>query len=100
MIIVGGSISIAPGQVQALQPAIHALERETRTESGCQYYAMAIDDAAAGSITVLEMWDSEEHLKAHLAQDHTKAFIADWGEKFSEMDVKLYEIKGVKEVEA
>ena len=100
MIIVGGNISIAPEHVAALQPDIHALEAITRGEAGCQYYAMAIDDAAAGRITVLEKWDSEAHLKAHLAQGHTQAFVGKWGDKFSDMSVKLYEISAIRDVEA
>lgn len=100
MIIVGGKIAIDPQHMPALQPDIHALEAVTRTEAGCQFYAMAIDDAAAGSITVLEMWDSEAHLKTHLAQDNTKAFIAKWGDKFTEMGVKLYEVSEAREVVA
>ena len=61
---------------QANVPAVHA-------EAGCIEYGAAIDvenmgTAAYGPDTfvVIEKWESEDHLKAHAAAPHMKAYSA------------------------
>ena len=54
--------------VAALSPAI----AEVHEEPGCELYA--IHEAPNGQIVMIEKWESAEHLKAHAAAPHMKAY--------------------------
>ena len=83
MIHVVAILTAKPGQraavlehFQANVPAVHA-------EAGCIEYSAATDvenmgTAAYGPDTfvVIEKWESEDHLKAHAAAAHMKAYSA------------------------
>ena len=81
MIFVAGSITINPSAVADFQRDVAAMRPKVLEERGCRHYSLLAEDAAAGVINVLEMWDSEDDLRAHLKQ----SFIVDFFNKFSPM---------------
>ncbi len=85
MIHVVAIITAKPGQRAAILEAFHANVPAVHAEDGCIEYGPAIDTEGVGplqtpfgpdSFVVLEKWDSLDHLKAHGASAHMKAYAA------------------------
>ena len=81
MIHVIASIEIQSGERDAFLEAFHEIVAPVRAEQGCIEYGPAIDlatDIPAQSpvrsdvVTVVEKWESLEHLKAHLDAPHMR----------------------------
>jgi len=64
----------AAGRTTELITALRATIPAVHHEEGCQLYA--IHDAADGTITMIEKWDSAEALAAHAAGPAVKALQA------------------------
>jgi quinol monooxygenase YgiN len=85
MIHVVAIVTAKPGQRAALLEAFHANVPAVHAEDGCIEYGPAIDAEAVGPLqtpfgpdtfVVLEKWESLDHLKAHGASAHMKAYAA------------------------
>src|SRR6202020_1478976 len=83
MIHVVAIITAKPGNRNAILEAFRANMPAVHAEAGCIEYGPAIDTADAGRIqtpygsdtfVVLEKWESMDHLKAHGASSHMKAY--------------------------
>lgn len=83
MIHVIAHIQAQPGRRAELLTEFHKLMPEVHAEAGCIEYGPAVDavsgiDAqqAFGDdlFTVIEKWESLDHLKAHLAAPHMAAY--------------------------
>jgi quinol monooxygenase YgiN len=70
-VIVTAVFHPAPGRTAELIDALQATIPGVHREEGCLLYA--IHDAADGTITMIEKWDSAEALDAHAAGDAVKA---------------------------
>jgi quinol monooxygenase YgiN len=88
MIHVVAIITAKPGQRAAVLEAFAANRPAVLAEAGCIEYGAAIDiedmgTAAYGpdAFVVVEKWESVDHLKAHAAAPHMKAY----GAKTKEM---------------
>ena len=85
MIHVVAIITARPGQRAAILEAFHANVPAVHAEEGCIEYGPATDAEGVGplqtpfgpdSFVVLEKWESLDHLKAHAASAHMKAYAA------------------------
>ena len=81
MIHVVAIITAKPGQRATVLEAFQANRPAVLAEAGCIEYGAAIDvedmgTAAYGpdAFVVIEKWDSVDHLKAHAAAPHMKAY--------------------------
>jgi quinol monooxygenase YgiN len=81
MIHVVAILTAKPGQRAAVLEAFKANVPAVHAEAGCIEYGAAVDvenmgTAAYGPDTfvVIEKWESEDHLKAHAATPHMKAY--------------------------
>jgi quinol monooxygenase YgiN len=81
MIHVVAIITAKPGQRGAVLEAFQANVPAVRAEAGCIEYGAAVDvenmgTAAYGpdAFAVIEKWESADHLKAHAAAPHMKAY--------------------------
>lgn len=61
-----------PEQVEALKELLIGLVEPTRQEPGCLYYELLQNQQDPTDFTFVEEWESQEHLKAHLASEHLK----------------------------
>lgn len=80
MLIVGGTITIEPNQVDQLRPAVAAMVKATLSEPGCHEYSFSENLLEPGVIQVYEIWQTPEALEAHINTEHMatyKAAIAD-----------------------
>jgi quinol monooxygenase YgiN len=85
MIHVVAIITAKPGNRAAILEAFHANVPAVHAEDGCIEYGPATDAEGVGplqtpfgpdSFVVLEKWESLDHLKAHGASAHMKAYAA------------------------
>jgi quinol monooxygenase YgiN len=85
MIHVVAIITARPGSREAILEAFRANVPAVHAEDGCIEYGPAIDAEGVGPLqtafgpdtfVVLEKWESLDHLKAHGASAHMKAYAA------------------------
>lgn len=83
MIHVVAIITAKPGQRAAILEAFHANVPAVLAEPGCIEYGPAIDAEGVGpfqtkfgddTFLVIEKWESLDHLGAHAASPHMKAY--------------------------
>jgi quinol monooxygenase YgiN len=83
MIHVLAMITAKPGKRDEILQAFRANMPAVHAEAGCIEYGPAIDAQGAGAIqtalgpdrfVVIEKWESMDHLKAHGASAHMKAY--------------------------
>ena len=96
MIIVAGTMRLDPADIPAFHVAVRALGREVRLEDGCLHYSLLPEDPDLGTVNVTEMWRDDEALRVHLAQPWITAFLQQFGAKAKEMDIKIYDVAGVR----
>lgn len=92
MIIVAGTIRIAPERMEALRPHANAVIAATRQEPGCIIYSFAEDLVEPGLIRIFELWRSRDELNAHSRAPHMSEWRAGLAEiGVLERDLKHYE---------
>jgi quinol monooxygenase YgiN len=74
MILIVGTIRIAPERLAEAKPAMQKVITASRKELGCLEYAYAEDILDPGLIHIAEHWESQEAFDEHFASDH----IAEW----------------------
>ncbi|TMM48985.1 putative quinol monooxygenase [Qipengyuania marisflavi] len=74
MIVIAGTVRIAPGSLDRFRDEMTAMIEASRAENGCIRYAYAIDTLDAGIMHVAEAWRDMAALKAHFTAPH----MADW----------------------
>jgi len=74
MLIVAGTITIDPADVDALRAAASTMMEETHKEPGCHEYIFSISVADPGVVTIFEVWESAAHLEAHFEVPHMATF--------------------------
>jgi quinol monooxygenase YgiN len=78
MIILAGSIRIAPGQRDAALGVIEPMVEATRAEDGCLAYSFAFDVLDDHLVRIFEVFRDAEALKAHRSSPHMAAWRATW----------------------
>jgi quinol monooxygenase YgiN len=92
MIVVAGTIRVAPEKMDALRPHAEAVIAATRAEPGCLAYSFAEDLAEPGLIRIYEEWRSLQDLEAHGRAPHMTPWRAAVGEiGVLARDLKRYE---------
>ena len=83
MIHVIATIALRPGVRDAFLAEFHKVVPDVRAEDGCIAYGPAVDLASGipaqpavrdDVVTVVESWESLDHLRAHLAAPHMRAY--------------------------
>nr|WP_321360160.1 putative quinol monooxygenase [uncultured Hyphomonas sp.] len=92
MIIIEGTVRVPPERIEAARPAMEAMIRASRAETGCIDYAYSIDLLDPGLVRVAERWESREALKAHFATPHMAAWRAEFANlSITDRSLRLYE---------
>ena len=98
MVNVLAFITTQPGMCASVLEAFNANVPNVHAEAGCIEYFAAIDTADAGAIqtpvgadsfVVIEKWESMDHLKAHAASDHMKAYGAKVKDQLAERVIRV-----------
>ena len=77
MIHVIARMEIKPGCMEKFLEVLLGNTPTVLAEDGCYRYESCLDTKEEDKdrfVTILETWESEEHLKAHLATPHMAAF--------------------------
>lgn len=90
-----GRFRFPPAAMAAARPVMQRVIEATRAEAGCVEYNYAEDLLDPGLIRVSEVWDSAEHLAAHMQTPH----MASWQQEraalgLSDRDVTVFEVSG------
>ncbi len=91
-------ITAKPGMRDAVLEAFNNNVPNVHAEDGCIEYFAAVDTADAGpiqtpigpdSFVVIEKWESMDHLKAHGASDHMKAYAVSVKDMLAERVIRV-----------
>ena len=74
MIVGNAKIGASEQTIDALRPAVAALEAKTRTETGCLDYAFSIEVNDPEAIRITEKWANMDALQAHMGAPHFADF--------------------------
>lgn len=77
-IIVAGRVFVPAADVDTFLAEARATYPIAAANRGNVLISFALDDAATGSVTVLEQWASQAALDAHLATPEVQAIFAKW----------------------
>ena len=81
MLIITGYMHVDPADLTQFMTELNALKSTTRQRSGNIAYDVAVDDAQSGRLLILECWDDQAALSAHLQAADTTAFVSRWNGK-------------------
>ena len=74
MLILAGSVRLAPGTRPEAQASLEAMVEATRAEPGCIGFAFSFDALDEHLLRVFEIFEDEAALEAH----RTSAHMAEW----------------------
>jgi quinol monooxygenase YgiN len=80
MIVLAGTIRIAPGMREKALPHIRAIVAASRTEPGCLAYSFAFDVNDDHLVHIFECFADRVAREAHRAMPHMDAWRACWAE--------------------
>lgn len=81
------TIVAQPDHRDAVLDALSAMLAPTRAEAGCRQYDLHVDHADPNRLVMIERWDSQAALDAHIASPHMARLKAAIAEKTSGIDV-------------
>lgn len=83
MLIVTGYVQVEPSELAQFCNEFSALATATRRRSGNLFYSAAVEDPQAGRLLVVERWEDQPSLSAHLEAADTVAFVTRWQGRMS-----------------
>lgn len=90
MLIIAGHVFVAPVDVDEFISDARATLPLGRSAEGNLFFSFTLDDAAKGSIVVLERWRDRSCLDAYLARPEVIAIFEKWGGRMRN-EVMLYD---------
>jgi len=90
MIILMGYLHLNPSDLNEFTADVQAIASSTRAEKGCLFYAVTLEDAPAGRMLIVQRWQDQESLTAHLERQKTAPFLKKWGNRIK-IDVLKYD---------
>ncbi len=97
MIVVMGTIKLAPGDIDRLKPDMEGQMAATQAEDGCEHYVFsrAIDDP--DTLLISERWRDANALAAHVKAPHMAVFNKGIGTaSIQAISVKAYDVASVR----
>jgi quinol monooxygenase YgiN len=74
MIVVTGHIDFDPARRADFLAALEPLSKGSLADPGCVQYTFSTDLENPGRIHVMEQWESDELMQAHMATPHSAEF--------------------------
>jgi quinol monooxygenase YgiN len=97
MIIVMGTIKLAPGDIDRLHSAMATQMAATQAEDGCIQYVFSRDVTDPDALLVSERWRDQAALDAHMKTPHMAVFNAAIGTAtIGAMAIKSYAVAAEK----
>ncbi len=99
MIVLAGTVRIAPGRRADAEPEILRMVAASRAEPGCLGYAFAYDVADDHLVRIFEAFVDDAALAAHRAAPHFAAWRAAWARiGIGERRMKEYRVSEAKDI--
>jgi quinol monooxygenase YgiN len=83
MLIVAGTLDLAPEHREELLRHAVPLMEATHAEAGNHEYVFSADPVEPGRVRIFEIWESEEALASHFGEPH----MAEFGGKLGDLGV-------------
>ncbi|MFD7665644.1 putative quinol monooxygenase [Streptomyces sp. NPDC059788] len=77
-VIIAGRVFVPSGDVETFVTEARATYPVAAANPGNVLISFCVEDAAAGAVTVLEQWASQEALDRHLSTPEVMALFAKW----------------------
>ncbi|MBP2485621.1 putative quinol monooxygenase [Rhizobium leguminosarum] len=91
MLILMGYIHLDPSDLHDFVTDVEAISLGTRTEEGCLFYGIVLEDGPSGRFLVAQRWQDRESLTAHLERGETLAFLETWRDRMK-VDLQAYDV--------
>jgi quinol monooxygenase YgiN len=99
MLILAGTIRIAPGKRDAALGTIRLMVEATRAEPGCVSYAFSFDALDDHLVRIFEVFQDEAALALHRASPHMAAWRGAWPQLgIGERDMSQYDVSGSRKL--
>lgn len=99
MIILAGTVRVAPGKRDAALPAMRSMVEHTRKEPGCVAYSFAFDALDDQLIRIFEVFEDEAALAAHRGSEHMAKWRASRQELgIGERDLMQYAVSSAQKI--
>lgn len=97
MIVLAGTIRIAPGKREAALPHIRAIVAASRAEPGCIAYSFSFDVGDDHLVHIFECFRDRAAREAHRTTPHMDVWRASWAEAgIGDRDMTEYEVSSAK----
>ena len=96
MIFVAGTMTMSPAVIDEFESDVATLRQKSLQEQGCRHYSLLVEDDVSGLVNVVEIWDDDEALAAHLKQPWTAEFFAKYVGHMQGSTLQIYDIAGVR----
>lgn len=74
MIVIAGTITFDPAKRAELEAGFETMRAASLAEAGCHEYQLYNDRKDPGTVLILEKWESDEALAAHMVTPHMGEF--------------------------
>lgn len=91
MLILIGYIHVSPSAAEEFLADLRVLSLTVKASPGCFFYTAALEDVHAGRLLVVERWQHQAALSAHLEAPHTLKFVEKWMHRMKG-DVQKYDV--------
>jgi len=99
MILLAGTVRIAPGRRSDALPHILRIVAASRAEPGCLAYAFAFDAEDENLVRIFEAFESEAALAAHRNSAHFAAWRAAWPEAgIGDRSMREYSVSEARDI--
>lgn len=99
MIVLAGTIRIAPGKRDAALPHIRAIVAASRAEPGCIDYSFAFDVNDDHLVHIFEVFRDADAREAHRHMPHMKVWRESWAEAgIGDRQMREYEVASSKDI--
>lgn len=94
MIFVAGTMNMNPVCIPDFVRDVLAMRAKVLGEPGCHHYSLLIEDAPAGLVNVMEMWEDDDALKLHFTTPWIVEFFGKYAPQMLASTVQVYDIAG------
>jgi quinol monooxygenase YgiN len=83
-------ITAKPGKANEVKSLLDGLLDPTRVEDGCHEYVLHQKADDEHDFVMLEEWESQAHLDAHLKTPHLEAAFPEFDKYAASVDIRVY----------
>jgi quinol monooxygenase YgiN len=99
MIVLSGTVRIAPGRKADAAPHIRSIVAASRAEPGCLAYSFAYDVEDPDLVRIFEIYADDDALAAHRAAPHFAAWRAAWAQAgIGDRQMKEFRVSQAKDI--